>query len=173
LNYSATATGSTSMLSCELFKAAAGVNIVHVPYKSISAALVDAVAGQVDLTMSVTPSALAQIKANRVRALAVTTPARSSVLPDVPTFVELGFQVSLPAWFGLVAPAKTPPAIIARMNEEVVKILRRPVMRERVLSFAMEPAGDTLEEFRAFMKADMERWADAVKAAKLDSSLRR
>jgi tripartite-type tricarboxylate transporter receptor subunit TctC len=174
LNYSATATGSTSMLSCELFKAAAGVNIVHVPYKSVSAALIDAVAGQVDLTMSVTPSALAQIRAHRVRALAVTTPQRSAVLPEVPTFFEQGVTpVVMPAWFGLVAPAKTPPAIIARMNAEVVKALRKPAIRERVLSFAMEPAENTPEEFMAHMKADMARWSDAVKAAKLDTLLQR
>ena len=172
LFYSATATGSTSMLSCELFKAAAGINLVHVPYKSVGAALIDAVAGQVPLTMSVTPSALAQIKAGRVRALAVTTPRRSAVLPDVPAFTELGLQVSLPAWFGLVAPAGTTPAIIGRMNAELVKALRKPAIRERVLSFAMEPAENTPEEFSAFMKADMARWTDAVKAAKLDKVLK-
>jgi tripartite-type tricarboxylate transporter receptor subunit TctC len=172
LNYSATATGSTSMLSCELFKAAAGVNIVHVPYKSIAAALIDAVAGQVPLTMSVTPNALSQIKAGRVRALAVTTPKRSAALPDVPAFTELGLPVALPAWFGLLAPAKTAPAIVIRMNAEVVKALRKPAIRERVLSFALDPGENTPEEFTAFMKADMARWTDAVKAAKLDKVLK-
>ena len=88
LNYSATATGSTTMLSCELFKATTGVNITHVPYKSVGAALVDALAGQVPLTMSVAASSLVQVKAGRLRALAVTTPQRSAVLPDVPTFFE-------------------------------------------------------------------------------------
>ena len=174
LNYSATATGSTSMLSAELFKASVGITIVHVPFRSVSAALIDAVAGQVDLTMSVTPSALAQIKARRMRALAVTTPKRSAVLPDVPTFVEQGVpQVAMPAWFGLVAPAKTPPAMIARVNAEVVKSLRKQSLRERVLAVAMEPAESTPEELTAHMKADMARWSDAVKAARLDTNLQR
>ncbi len=172
LNYSATATGSTSMLSCELFKAAAGINIVHVPYKSVGAALIDTIAGQVPLTMSVTPSALPQIMSGRVRALAVTTPKRSAVLPEVPSFVELGLPVALPAWFGLLAPAGTAPAIISRMNGEVVKALRVPAIRERVLSFAMDPAENTPEEFAAFIKSDMARWTNAVKAAKLDTALK-
>ena len=173
LLYGATATGSTTMLSFELFKAAAGINVVHVPYKSVGAALIDTVAGQVPLTMSVAPNALPQIRAGRVRALAVTTPKRSAVLPEVPAFSEFGYRVALPAWFGLVAPAKTPPAAIARMNAEVVKALRKPAIRERVLSFALEPGENAPEEFAAFMKADMGRWTEAVKAAKLDSTLQR
>lgn len=173
LNYSATATGSTTMLSCELFKAATGVNIVHVPYKSVGAALVDALAGQVPLTMSVAASSLVQIKAGRMRALAVTTPQRSAVMPDVPTFFEQGVtNVVMPAWFGLVAPAKTPVAVLNRMNSEVVKILRNPQSRERILSFALEPIGNTREEFASHIKADMARWTDAVKAAKLDTALK-
>ncbi len=168
LNYSATSAGSTSMLTMEMFKAGAHVNIVHVPYKSVAAALIDAIAGQVDLTLSVTPSALPQIQSQRVRALAVSTPNRSAVLPDVPTFAEQGLKnVVSPAWFGLVAPAKTPASMIARMNAEVVKALRKPEVRERILSLAMEPSENTPEEFREYMKADLARWSQAVKDAKI------
>jgi tripartite-type tricarboxylate transporter receptor subunit TctC len=168
LNYSATSAGSTSMLTFEMFKASARVNIVHVPYKSIAAALTDVIAGQVHLSLSVTPSALAQIRAHRVRALAVSTPNRSAVLPEVPTFVEQGLpKVVATAWFGLTAPARTASSIIARMNAEVVKALRRPEVRERILALAMEPGENTPDEFRAYMKADLARWAQAVKDANI------
>jgi tripartite-type tricarboxylate transporter receptor subunit TctC len=173
LNYSATSAGSTSMLTAEMFKASAHVNIVHVPYKSIAAALTDVIAGQVDLGLSVTPSALAQIKSHRVRALAVSTPNRSAVLPDVPTFVEQGLHVVAPAWFGLVAPAKTASSIIARMNAEVVTALRKPEVRERILALSMEPGENTPEEFRAYMKADLARWAQAVKDANIPTVTQR
>jgi tripartite-type tricarboxylate transporter receptor subunit TctC len=161
------------MLTFEMFKASAHVNIVHVPYKSMAAALTDVIAGQVDLGLNVTPSTLAQIKSHRVRALAVSTPKRSAVLPDVPTFVEQGLDVVAPAWFGLVAPAKTAPSIIARMNAEVVTALRKPDVRERILKLALEPGENTPEEFRAYMKADMARWAQAVKDAKIPTVTQR
>lgn len=132
----------------------------------MAAALTDVIAGQVNLGLSVLPSALSQIQSHRVRALAVTTPKRSAVLPDVPTFVEEGLPtVIATAWFGLMAPAKTPSSIITRMNAEVVKVLRKPSVRERILSLALEPGENTPEEFAAFMKADMARWSDAVKNA--------
>lgn len=169
LNYSATAPGSGSMLPFEAFKSLTGIDIVHVPYKTVAAALIDALAGQVPLTMSPAPSSLGQVNAKRLRALAVTTSKRSASLPDTPTFIEQGVQISLAAWFGIMAPAKTPPAIVSRMNTEVVKAMRNPPIRERVLSLAMDPAEGSAAEFTAFMKADIVRWTDAVKAAKLDN----
>lgn len=169
LNYSATAAGSASMLPFEAFNTAAGIKIVHVPYKAVSGALIDAVAGQVPLTMSPAPSSLGQVSANRLRALAVTTPKRTAALPNVPTFAEQGIPISLAAWFGIVVPAKTPPAIIARLNTEIVKAMRKPALRERVLSLAMDPGENSPAEFTAFMKEDIVRWTDAVKAARLDN----
>jgi tripartite-type tricarboxylate transporter receptor subunit TctC len=168
LNYSATSAGSPTMLTFEMFKAKAHVNIVHVPYKSVAAALADAVAGQVPLNVNSLPLTLPQIQAHRVRALAVSTPTRSVILRDVPTFVEQGLPevVSL-GWSGLLAPAKTAPSIIAHMNAEVVNALRTPQLRERILALAMEPGGNTPEEFRAYMKADLARWAEVVKVAKI------
>jgi tripartite-type tricarboxylate transporter receptor subunit TctC len=166
LNFSATSAGSSSDLVAEMFKSSARVNIVHVPYKSMAAALTDVLAGQVQLSMSVGPTAVAQIRAHKVRALAVSTPKRSVVLPDVPTFVELGFpKVVGTAWFGLVAPAGTPPPIINRMNAEVVKAIGKPDVREKILNLAFEPAGNAPDEFRAFMQRDLVRWAEAAKAA--------
>ena len=174
LNYSATSAGSTSHLTFEMFRTSAHVNIVHVPYKSIAAALTDVIAGQVDLSLSVTPSALPQIRSHRVRALAVSTPKRSAVLPEVPTFVEQGLpKVVAPGWFGLMAPARTAPSIIARMNAEVVKALRKPEVRERILTLAMEPGENTPEEFRAYMKADLAKWSQVVKDANIPTVTQR
>ena len=103
----------------------------------------------------------------------MSTRQRATAMPDVPTFYEQGVtNVVMPAWFGLVAPAKTPPAIVNRMNSEVVKILRNPQSRDRILSFALEPIGNTREEFVSHVKTDMARWTDAVKAAKLDTALK-
>jgi tripartite-type tricarboxylate transporter receptor subunit TctC len=174
LNYSSTAAGSPTMLFAEMFKANAGVNIIHVPYKSVAAALTDVIAGQVHLGSSVTPNALAQIRAERVRALAVSTATRSSVLPEVPAITEGDFkQVPVSAWFALLAPAKTPPAVVARMNTEVVNALRKQSVRERILKLSLEPLGSTPEELRAHMKADLARWSDAVKNANLSGGVQR
>lgn len=172
LNYSATSAGATTMLIAEMFKSAAKVNIVHVPYKSVGAALTDAIAGQVLLSSTVAAAALAQIQAHKVRALAVSTPQRSAVLPDVPTFGEQGLpSVQGTGWFGLVAPARTPAAIITRMNAEVVKALRKPEVRKRILSLANDPVSNTPDEYMAYMKADIARWKLAIKEAGIKISV--
>jgi tripartite-type tricarboxylate transporter receptor subunit TctC len=174
LNYSATSAGSPTMLTAELFKASARVNIVHVPYKSVGAALTDVIAGQVHLCVTSIPSALPQIQAQRVRALAVSTPNRSATVPDVPTFVEQGLpKVVTLAWSGLLAPAKMPSSAVVRMNAEVVKALRKPEVRERIVALAMDPGGNTPDEFRAGMKADLATWAQAVKDANIPTVTQR
>ncbi|MGZ8209986.1 MAG: Bug family tripartite tricarboxylate transporter substrate binding protein [Burkholderiales bacterium] len=166
LNFSATAPGSSSNLTAELFKVRAGIDIVHVPHKTMGAALVDVLAGHVQLCMSAGPNAVALIKAGKLRGLAASTPKRSVVLPDVPTFTELGFpEVALPAWYGILARAGTPTPIISRMSAEIVKAIRKPDVREKLIKAAVEPVGDTPEEFGAFMKTDIMRWGLAAKAA--------
>lgn len=168
LNFSATSPGSSSDITAELFKREAGINIVHVAYKTMGAALLDLLAGQVQLCMSAGPNAVAQIKAGKARALAASTPRRSPVLPDVPTFTELGFpKVALTAWYGLLAPARTPDRIVARLSQVIRASLRKPQVQERLLQAAVEPVGDTPEEFRAFLREDYERWADAARASAL------
>jgi tripartite-type tricarboxylate transporter receptor subunit TctC len=174
LNYSSTSAGSTTMVVAEMFKTGAGVNIVHVPYKSVGAAFTDLVAGQVQLNLNTVPSTLAQIQAGRVRALAVSTPQRSAALPDVPTFAEEGFpKVQATAWSGLLTPAKTPPAVLTRLNTEVVRALRRPEVRDRIVGLAMEPSETTREEFAARIKADLAKFTEAVKAANIPAALPR
>ena len=169
LNYSATAAGSATMLPFEMFNSIAGIKIMHVPYKSVAAALIDAVAGQVPLVMSPAPSSLVQVTSGRLRALAVTTPKRTAALPNAPTFAEQGIPIALSAWFGISVPAKTPLDIIARLNTEIGKAMRKPAIRERVLGLAMDPGENSPAEFIAFMKEDFVRWTEAVKAAKLDN----
>lgn len=170
LNFSATSPGSSSSITAELFKREAGINIVHVSYKTMGAALIDVVAGQVQLCMSAGPNAVAQINAGKVRALAVSTPKRSAVLPQVPAFAELGYpKVALTAWYGLLAPAGTPDAIVQRMSTELLTAMRKPAIREKLLAAAVEPVGDTPEEFRAFIQEELQRWADAAASAGLET----
>ena len=169
LNYSATAAGSSSMLPFELFNSIASIKIMHVPYKSVGSALIDAVAGQVPLVMSPAPSSLVQVTSGRLRALAVTTPKRTAALPNAPTFAEQGIPIALSAWFGISVPIKTPPDIIGRLNTEIVKAMRKLAIRERVLGLAMDPGENSPAEFMAFMKEDFVRWTEAVKAARLDN----
>jgi tripartite-type tricarboxylate transporter receptor subunit TctC len=151
--------------------ASAKLKIVHVPYKSIIAAMTDMVAGQVHLSSVVTPSAVAQVRAGRARALAVSTAQRVGVLPDVPTYAEQGYpQVVTTAWYGLSAPAKTPAAIVARMNTVIVNTLASAAVRERIASFALDPAGNTPAEFTSFIKADLAKWGEAVKVANVSTN---
>ncbi len=174
LYFSATSAGSSSDLVAEMFKATAHVNIVHVPYKSMAAALTDVLAGQVQLCMSVGPTAVSQIEAHKLRALAVSTPHRSAILPEVPTFAESGYpKVVGTAWFGIVAPAGTPEPIISRMSAEIVKVIHKPEVREKALGLAFETVGDTPAEFREFLKADLARWHDGAQAANVKISVPR
>jgi tripartite-type tricarboxylate transporter receptor subunit TctC len=174
LNFSSTSPGSSSSIVAELFKREAGIDIVHVSYKTMGAALVDLLAGQVQLCMSAGPNAVAQIRAEKARALAVSTPKRFVVLPEVPTFAELGFpKVALTAWYGLLARAGTPPPIVSRMSEALLDAMHKPDIREKMLKAAVEPVGDTPQEFATFLKEDLGRWADAAQAAHLSKSVRR
>ena len=168
LNYSSTSPGSSSSITAAAFKAAAKINIVHISYKTMASALTDVLAGQVQLCMSVGASAVAQINAHKVRPLAVSTPKRSAVLPQVPTFTELGYpQVNVTAWYGLLARAGTPEEIISRLSNEIIKALHKPDVRQKYLDVALEPIGNTPQEFRSFMEADLVRWQRAAKAAGL------
>jgi tripartite-type tricarboxylate transporter receptor subunit TctC len=166
LNFSATSPGSSSNLTAELFKTKAKIDLVHDSYKTMGAALTDALAGQVQLCMSAGPNAVAQINAGKLRALAASTPKRSLVIPDVPTFTELGFpDIALTAWYGVVARTGTPAPIVARLSDELMKALRKPEVKEKLLKSAVEPTGLGPEEFAAYMKADLVRWGEAAKAA--------
>jgi tripartite-type tricarboxylate transporter receptor subunit TctC len=171
INFASSGSGTSIHLSGELFKTMAGVDITHIPYKGSSPALVDLIGGQVQIMFDNLPSALPQIKAGKLRAIAVTSLKRAPVLPDVPTISESGlpgFEAS--SWFGVLAPAGTPAPIVARINAEVNKWLQSADARERLLSQGAEAAGGTPEQFAHHIRAETEKWAKVVKAsgAKVD-----
>jgi tripartite-type tricarboxylate transporter receptor subunit TctC len=165
LNVASFGSGSSSHLTAELFKAMAGVNLTHVPYKGGPPALQDLIAGRVQVMFDIISSVRAHMEAGRLRALAVTGPRRSPVASDVPTVAETlpGFESS--AWFGILAPAGTPDPIIRRLNKEIVQIVKGPALKELYAKQAMEPVGSTPEEFAAVIKADLAKWAKVIKDA--------
>jgi tripartite-type tricarboxylate transporter receptor subunit TctC len=166
LNFASGSTGSAGHLAGELFKSMAGVEMTHVPYKGAAPAVIDLLAGHVSLMFDNLASALPNIKATRVRALAVTTLQRSSLLPQLPTISEAGlrgFDVS--TWFGIFAPAGTPPEIIAKLHGEIVRILHTPDTRERLATLGAEPVGNKPNEFAAFIKTEIPKYAKIIKAS--------
>jgi tripartite-type tricarboxylate transporter receptor subunit TctC len=166
LNYGAGATGGSPHLSAELFKAMAAVNIVHIPYKGTGPALNALIGGQVHLLFAAPASVMPQVKAGRLRALAVTSLQPSALLPGLPTMADSG----LPGYesvspFGLFAPARTPVAIVNRLSQETVRVLRRADVKERLLNAGIEAVGSTPEEFASTIKSDMVRWGKLIKDA--------
>ena len=166
LNFASGSTGSAGHLAGELFDSMAGVQMTHIPYKGAAPAVIDLIAGHVSLMFDNLASALPNIKAARVRAIAVTTLKRSPLLPDVPTISESGlrgFDVS--TWFGIFAPAGTPPDVVAKLNGEIVRVLRTNDMRERLALLGAEPIGNKPDEFAAFIKTEIPKYAKVVKAS--------
>jgi tripartite-type tricarboxylate transporter receptor subunit TctC len=171
INFASSGSGTSIHLSGELFKTMAGVDMTHVPYKGSSPALTDLIGGQVQIMFDNLPSALPQIKGGRLRAIAVTSLKRAPVLPDIPTINESGlpgFEAS--SWFGVLAPAGTPAAVVARINTEVNKWLQSADAREKLLGQGAEAAGGSPEQFANHIRAESEKWTKVVKAsgAKVD-----
>jgi tripartite-type tricarboxylate transporter receptor subunit TctC len=163
--------GTVAHLTGELFQNAAGIKFQHVPYKGSSQALTDLMGGQVQVFMSSVPTALSQIKGGKLRAIAVTGVKRAAELPKVPTIAESGFKgFDATTWFGLLVPAKTPPEIVKRLNEEVNTVLKDPEVRAKLATEGGEVLGGTPEQFAALLKADIGRWGKVVKdsGAKVD-----
>jgi tripartite-type tricarboxylate transporter receptor subunit TctC len=156
--------GTVSHLAGELLQRAAGVKLTHVPYKGASQALTDTLGGQVQSFMSSVPSALSQIKAGRLRAIAVTSAKRSSELPNAPTIAESGYRgFEANTWYGLLVPAGTPPAIVARLNAEVNRALATPELRHRLAAEGGEALGGSPEQFASFLKAEHAKWGRVVR----------
>jgi tripartite-type tricarboxylate transporter receptor subunit TctC len=151
-------------MAYELFKALSGVKIAHVPYKGTGQALVDGMSGQVHMLFGNVLSSLSHARAGRLRALAVTTARRSAVLPDLPTIAESGVPgYENSTWHGWLAPAGTPPAILSRLNAELVKASRSPEVVERLAPDGGEPVGTTPEQFSRHIAVEMARWSKLVK----------
>lgn len=166
LNYASTGTGSSNHLSMELFKQMAGVDITHVPYKGSAPAVTDLIGGQVGLMFDNVPNIINQVKAGRLKALAVTTKEKSPHVPDLPTVSEAGvpgYEVTV--WFGFAAPAGTPRPILDKLNTEIVKSLRMADVREKFSAQGVDVVGSSPEQFAAYLRQQMDLWAKVVKAA--------
>ena len=164
INYASGGNGSAPHFASEMFNAAAGIKLTHIPYKGSTPAVIDLIGGQVQVMFTGIPSVLANIKSNRVRALAVTGKTRTAALPDTPTVIESGvpgYEVS--PWFGVLVPARTPPAIVATLNRGIVNVLRTPALRERFALEGVDPVGDTPEHFAAYIKEEIVKWGKVVK----------
>ena len=166
LTYGSGGIGSSSHLAAELLKVTAKIDMVHVPYKGMGPALIDLIAGQTQLIMATMASALPFVRSGRVRALAVTPAKRSAVVPDVPTLAEAGvpgFEYS--TWYGLVVPAGTPQPVVTRLHEALVRILAAPDVKEKFASQGVEPAANSPQEFKDYLKAEVTKWGRVIKAS--------
>jgi tripartite-type tricarboxylate transporter receptor subunit TctC len=165
LNMASSGNGTSIHLSGELFKTVTGVYMVHFPYRGSAPAITDLIAGNMNVMFDNLPSALPHIKSGRLKALAVTSRTRSPALPDVPTIEEAaglkGFDAS--SWFGLIAPAGTPRAIVDRIQGDVAKALAQPAVRERFIAQGADPGGNTPDQFAAFIRAETDKWTRVVK----------
>lgn len=163
LNYATSGTCSIQHMVGEQFKASTGTFILHIPYRGAGPALNDLLGGQVDMMFDNLPSSMSHIQAGKLRPLAIAWNKRLDALPNVPTFAELGLkQVNDPAWYGLVAPAKTPEDIIKKLNAAAVKVLNLPEVKERLKAQGAEPVGNTPAEHAAEIKAELEKMKNVV-----------
>ena len=164
LNYASSGSGAAAHLAGELFKAMTGVELVHVPYKGAQPALTDVIAGQVQLMFATSASVIPYIKAGRLRALAVTTAQRSASVPELPTVAEAGvpgFEAT--TWHGVVVPAATPAAIVARLNEEINSALGEKDLKDRLTSLGAEISTGTPKQFTDYIAREIPKWAKVVK----------
>jgi tripartite-type tricarboxylate transporter receptor subunit TctC len=170
LNFGSGGNGSAGHLAGEMFKRAAGIFAVHIPYNGGNPAQLALLSGQVDFNFDNLATAAANIKAGRLKALAVTTAQRSSALPDIPSMSETLKDFSIDTWWGLVAPAATPRDVVDRLNKAFVAALQAPETKTRFAQLLAEPVGNTPEQFGAFMKQELARYESVVKAsgAKVD-----
>jgi tripartite-type tricarboxylate transporter receptor subunit TctC len=168
LNFASSGQGGSNHLAGELFKMVAGVDIVHVPYKGTGPALADTIGGQVQMQFGSVIAVLPHLKAGKLRALAVTVPKRVAALPQVPTMAEAGYPaVETTVWNGVLVPARTPAAIVGRLNAEIVAILREPAIRERFAAQGAEAVGSSSAEFAAHIRREIDKWGKVVRAAGL------
>jgi tripartite-type tricarboxylate transporter receptor subunit TctC len=168
LNYGSGGAGTTNHLANELLKHQEKINMVHVPYKGVTQAMVAMMGGEVDEVVMPVASSLAHIRAGKVRALAVLTEQRLAPLPAVPTAIEQGFaNFTMTVWYGMFTRAGTPPDIVSRLSRELVKALETPDLRERLMALGVDPWPGTPEQLRDLLRADIERYGQVVRAAGL------
>lgn len=167
INYASSGPGSGGHMSVELLQSMTGINVVHIPYKGAGPALVDVVAGQVQIICTSPLPSMPHVKSGRLRALGMTSIARSPAYPDIPAVSETvpGYQSTL--WYALLAPAKTPPAIIKRVHDETLKSLAAPQMREQMLALGATPVGNSPQELQTFISKEIQMWTRLVKQANI------
>ena len=167
LNYASSGNGTITHLAGELLKLTGKVNIAHVPYKGGAPALVALVSGEVDMSYENSLIITPHIRSGKVRGIAVTSAKRSALLPELPTIAETLPGYSASGWYGLLAPAATPKSVIARLNSEAIKALRSPDVIDKLTGQGAEPVGNSPEEFGAFIRSEIDKWANLVKAANM------
>ena len=168
LSYASSGNGTSTHLAAELFKSAAGIDMLHIPYKGSAPAVADVIAGQVPVLVDSVSSSTVHVKAGKLKALATTSPKRLAVLPDLPTVAESGFAgFHSTAWIGLLAPAGTPPPVIERLHAAVVEVMALPETRERMAAFGAEVTTSTPEEFAAHIRSEMARLGKVVRDANI------
>jgi tripartite-type tricarboxylate transporter receptor subunit TctC len=165
LVYASSGTGGTPHLAMELFKQAAKIDMVHVPYKGAGPATMEVIGGQTQLIFADLPVLLPQVQAGKLRALAVGTEQRNASLPQVPTMLEQGFKVIAYNWYGVFAPAATPKDMIARLNADMVRVLNQPETKAIMLRFGADAAPSTPEALAQLLREELERWGQVVKAS--------
>ena len=167
LNYASVGIGSPGHIAGELFKLKTGVDIVHVPYKGGGPAVTDTLGGQVQLLFVSLPAAFQYVKAGRLRAIAVASDKRSVAAPDIPTIAEQGVDCVVNSWYGALVPAKTPPAVVTRLNGAMVEVLNRPDVREKLMVQGAEAASSTPAEFEALIRDELKKWDYVIREAKI------
>jgi tripartite-type tricarboxylate transporter receptor subunit TctC len=167
INYASSGPGSGGHMSVELLQSLTGINVVHIPYKGAGPALVDVVAGQVQIICTSPLPSMPHVKSGRLRALGMTSLARSPAYPDIPAVSETvpGYQSTL--WYALLAPARTAPAVINRVHAETVKSLAASQMREQLLALGATPVGNSPQELQAFIGKEIQMWTRLVKQANI------
>lgn len=166
VNYASVGVGSPPHLAAELLKLIAGIDLNHVPYKGGGAVLPDLIAGRVSLFFGSISTLKPQVDAGKLRAIAVTTAHRASAMPQLPTFIEAGLKgYEVNGWYGLLAPGKTPAAIVNRLNADLRQVLNDPDTRARFLQRGMEPAPGSPQEFAALIRNEIAKWAKVIRAA--------
>ncbi|MBG6082888.1 tripartite tricarboxylate transporter substrate binding protein [Rubrivivax gelatinosus] len=166
VTFASSGSGSSIHLSGEMFKMMTKLNMLHVPYRGSAPAVSDLLGGQVQSMFDNAPSAMPHIQSGRLRPIAITSPQRSPLLPDVPTFIESGYaDFDVQSWFGLAAPAGTPAAVVNKLNAELAKVLALPEVKKRLAEMGATPAGGSPADMRKFAAAEIKRWNAVVKAS--------
>jgi tripartite-type tricarboxylate transporter receptor subunit TctC len=169
LDYASAGTGSSSHIAAELFRVVAKINITHVPYKGNGPAMSDLIGGQVQLMFNNLAPSMSQVKAGKLRALAVTSESRSKAAPELPTMLEAGFPgVVFNLWVGMLSPAGTPPEIVSKLNAEITKAAQTAEVRERLLTEGSEPYTMSPAQMADLMRRETAQWAQIVKTAKIE-----